>query len=284
MEVTMIRQSLYGLGAALLALFAFPGPLTASATTTAAADYQTVAVTNGGTISGRVVLEGELPPPRLFPVVLYPFGPYCERNAEIYDGHGHIRLTEFRTGKNGGLQDVVVAIEGVKAGKPFAPITASIESKGCQFLPFLNIVQDHGTLNLNNDDPLLHNSQIYQSDKGNIILNVPMAPNSKSTQTILFEKHHHIYQMICGMHEFMQTWGFAVDNPYYARVDQNGRFTIDGIPPGQYKLIVWHVHTEPIEREITVAPNSKTTMNFKFEADQVKLPHYETQEKFRVGS
>jgi plastocyanin len=280
----MGRYHLLGLSTLLLALMGMPAPLTAStATPSTAAPYQTVAVTNGGSISGRVVLEGELPPPRLFPVVLYPFGPYCERNTNIYDGKGHIRLAEFRTGKDNGLQDVVVAIEGIKAGKPFEPITASIQSKGCQFLPFVNVVQNGGTLNMTNEDPLLHNSQIYQSDKGNIILNVPMAPNSKSTHTLVFEKNHHIYQMICGMHEFMQTWGYAVDNPYYARVDQNGRFTIDGIPPGTYKLIAWHVHVQPIEREITVKPNGKSTVNFEFDAGEVELPHYETQEKFRVG-
>lgn len=277
----MGRHYMLGLGAALLALVAMPASLTTAST---ASTYQTMAVTNGGSISGQVLLEGTPPPARLFPVVLYPFGPYCERNTEIYDGQGHIRLSEFQTGKNGGLQDVIIAIEGVKAGKPFAPITASVRAKDCQFLPFVNIVQNGGTLNMTNEDPLLHNSQIYQSDKGNIILNVPMAPNSKSTHTIEFEKHHHIYQMICGMHEFMQTWGFAVDNPYYARVDQNGRFTIDGIPPGTYKVIAWHVHIEPIEREITVTANGRTTVNFEFEADEVKLPHYETQEKFRVGS
>jgi plastocyanin len=277
----MGRHYLLGLGAVLLVLIGVPASLAASTT---AAMYQPMAVTNGGSISGRVMLDGTPPPARLFPVVLYPFGPYCEKNTNIYDGKGHIRLAEFHTAKDGGLQDVVVAIEGITAGKPFAPITASVRSKGCQFLPFVNIVQDGGTLNMTNEDPLLHNSQIYQSDKGNIILNVPMAPNSKSTHTVVFEKNHHIYQMICGMHEFMQTWGFAVDNPYYARVDQNGRFTIDGIPPGKYKVIAWHVHIHPIEREITVKANGQTTVNFEFEADEVKLPHYETQEKFRVGS
>jgi len=262
-----------------MAVVAAPAALAASMNN----DYHTIAVTNGGSLSGQVVLAGALPPARLFPVVLYPFGPYCEKNKDIYDGQGHIRLTEFRTGQNGGLQDVVVAIEGVKAGKPFTPVTANIRSKDCQFLPFLNIVQNHGTVTMTNEDPLLHNSQIYQSDKGNIILNVPMAPDSKSTQTVVFEKHHHIYQMICGMHEFMQTWGFSVDNPYYARADQDGRFTIDGIPPGTYKVIVWHVHVPPIEQEITVAPNSNTTLNVTVDAAQVKLPHYETQEQFRVG-
>jgi Polysaccharide lyase family 4, domain II len=276
----MVRRNLLGLSTALLALLIMPGPITAATTTT----YQTKAVTHGGTLSGRVTLEGTPPPARVFPIVLYPFGPYCKRNTGLYDGQGHIRVTEFRTGPNGGLRDVIVAIEGVKAGKPFEPITATVRAKDCEFLPFVNVVQNQGALKVENEDPILHNSQVYQSEKGNIILNVPMAPNSTSDHTINFEKHHRIYQMICGMHEFMQTWGYAVDNPYYAKVDDQGRFTIDQIPPGKYKVIAWHAHIEPIEREITVKADGRVTVNFEFEADEVKLPHYETQEKFRVGS
>jgi len=67
-------------------------------------------------------------------------------------------------------------------------------------------------------------------------------------------------------------------------VDQNGRFTIDQIPPGRYKVVAWHAHIQPIEREITVKADGRVTVDFEFEADEVKLPHYETQEKFRVGS
>ena len=53
----------------------------------AAFAYEGVSVKNGGTITGRVTLEGEIPTPRLFHLVLYPFGPFCEKRDS--DGKGN---------------------------------------------------------------------------------------------------------------------------------------------------------------------------------------------------
>jgi hypothetical protein len=245
--------------------------------------YRTISVVDGGTLTGQVTMKGEPPSPRLFPAALYPFGPFCTKNTAILDEKGHFRLPEFRVGTGGGLKDVIVVIEGITSGKPFKPVVADVVSKDCEFFPFVNIVQYHGALRIKNDDPLIHNSQLYQSEKGNVILNVPMPPNSDETYTIAFEKGKRVYQMICGMHEYMQTWGFAVDNPYYARVDDQGRFTIDKIPPGRYHVIAWHPHIQMIEREMMVPANGDINLNFEFDAGKVELPQYERQEKFRVG-
>jgi hypothetical protein len=245
-------------------------------------EYEEITVTDGGTLTGKVTLKGPVPEPRIFPLVLYPFGPYCGKNERISDGHGNARISEFSVGPDGGLKNVVVAVEEVKRGKPFEPITANIVVKGCEFLPFVSVVQNHGKFTVKNEDPVLHNSQLYQSEKGNLLLTVPIMPNSFGTYPIEFEKGKRIYQMICGMHEFMQTWGYAIDNPYYAITDQNGRFTIDDLPPGEYEVTLWSPHFRKIEREFTVKAKQTTVLDVEFDSSTVKRPHYETQEQFRI--
>lgn len=245
--------------------------------------YEEAVVTDGGTVTGKVTLKGAVPEPRIFPLALYPFGPYCNKNKLISDGKGNVRISEFSVAADGGMKDVVVTVEEVKRGKPFKPIVANLVAKDCEFLPFVSIVQHSGTFVMKNEDPIIHNAQLYQAEKGNLLLTVPNPPNSTGTFPIHFEKHKKIYQMICGMHEFMQTWGYAVDNPYYALSDANGNFTIDQLPPGKYEVIAWRPHFKPIEREITVSPNKAVSLDFEFDASTVKRPHYETQEKFRIG-
>lgn len=248
----------------------------------AAFGYEEAAVTNGGTITGKVSLKGAVPEPRVFPLALYPFGPYCNKNKLISDGKGNVRISEFSVAADGGMKDVVVAVEEVKRGKPFKPIVAKLVAKDCEFLPFVSIVQNNGTFVMKNEDPIIHNAQLYQAEKGNLLLTVPNPPHSTGTFPIHFEKHKRIYQMICGMHEFMQTWGFAVDNPYYALSDADGNFSIDQLPPGEYEVIAWRPHFKPIEKEITVTANKTVSINFDFDSSVVKRPHYETQEKFRI--
>lgn len=245
--------------------------------------YEEIDINNGGTISGKVTLKGPIPDARVFPAVLYPFGPFCQKNRVISDGKGHIFLKDVVMGPDQGLKDVVVAIEGVARGKHFEPIVANILVKDCEFSPFVSVVQNHSTFTMKNEDPVLHNSQLYQAEKGNVILNVPIPPNSTDTHPIHFEKNKRIYKMICGMHEFMQTWGFAVDNPYYVLTDRNGRFMIDELPPGTYKVIVWHPTFKPIEREITVKAGKTILLNFEFDSGEVERSPYETQKQFRIG-
>ena len=244
--------------------------------------YEEARVLDGGTLTGKVILDGPVPEPRIFPLALYPFGPFCEKNKAISDGHGGVRISEFKVGPDKGMEDVVIAVLDVKKGKPFRAIGANLVARDCEFLPFVSIVQNHGTFVMKNEDPIIHNAQLYQSEKGNLLLTVPNPPHSTGTFQIHFEKHKKIYQMICGMHEFMQTWGYAVDNPYYALTDSDGKFTIDGLPPGEYEVIAWRPHFKPIEREITVSGHQTVSVGFAFDARTVKRPHYETQEKFRI--
>src|SRR3990172_13108188 len=68
--------------------------------------YEEVDVRNGGAIAGKVRLNGPIPEPRVFPLVLYPFGPFCKK---ISDGKGHIVLEEFIVETGGRLPDPLVA-------------------------------------------------------------------------------------------------------------------------------------------------------------------------------
>lgn len=79
----------------------------------------------------------------------------------------------------------------------------------------------------------------------------------------------------------------VVPHPYYAVTDENGRFELTDVPPGQYQIVAWHegwkllreeaafdVLTEhkvrrPIfsdpktwEKPVTVAPDETAVINF----------------------
>lgn len=97
-----------------------------------ASGYTEVEVSSGGTITGKVILKGTEPPVRVFPLVLYPFGPFCKM---ISDGEGNVIVQEFIVGADGGMQDAVVAVVGVEEGKPFPPIQPRFASENCMFHP-----------------------------------------------------------------------------------------------------------------------------------------------------
>ncbi len=264
--------------------------------------YDEIEVKNGGSITGRVVLDGPIPEPRVFPLVQFPFGPFCKK---ISDGSGLVYIQEFNVDSDGGMQDAVVAVQNVQRGKPFPPIKNEFVSVNCMFHPadvpdseqfevhegmlhhvhpLVGVMQNHQPLTVVNQDPIIHNGQVFQKEKGNIVLNFPLPVSDQPRGGVLhFDKGRRIAQMICGMHEFMQTWGWMVDNPYYAKTKKGGEFTIDQLPPGTYRVTAWHPHMKPLEKEVIVPANGTVSIHFEFDSRQVVRPHYETQEKFRVG-
>ena len=68
------------------------------------------------------------------------------------------------------------------------------------------------------------------------------------------------------MHPYMQSWGYAIDNPYYAVTNLNGSFAIGDLPAGIYRIKAWHPILGAEERELTVKPNETVSLDLSFGA------------------
>ena len=242
--------------------------------------YQEVEVKNGGTIQGKATLIGKMPFPRIYHLILFPNIDMC---AEIdTDDEMNRVLDDFKVSPDGGLKDVVVTIQHVDAGKPFNKEPINIVAENCKFLPDVSIIRQGETFKVDNLDAVMHNSQVYQKERGKILLNIPIPAEEVSDGKITFKKHYKIMQMICGMHEFMQTWGYRVQNPYYSQTKIDGNFKIDNIPPGEYKLTAWHYLMKKQTQKIKIAAGETVDLSFVFNADKVVRPFYETMKSGRI--
>ena len=113
-------------------------------------------------------------------------------------------------------------------------------------------------------------------------MNIPIPAEEVTDGKITFKKKYKIMQMICGMHEFMQTWGYRVQNPYYAQTKIDGNFKIDNIPPGEYKVTAWHYLIKRKSQKVKIAAGEILDLNFEFDADKVIRPFYETIKSGRI--
>ena len=242
--------------------------------------YQEMEVTNGGSIQGKATMIGEMPYPRVYHLILFPNIDMC---AEVdTDDEMNRVLDDFKISEDGGLKDVVITLEHVEAGKPFNKKPILIDSEDCKFTPDVNAVRQGEAFQVNNLDAVMHNSQVYQAERGKIIQNLPVPPEEVTDGKVTFQKKFKIFQMICGMHEFMQTWGYRVQNPYYFITKLGGEFKIDNIPPGDYNLHAWHYLMKPQNQRIHVAKNGTIDVNFEFDAGKVARPLYETIKSGRI--
>ncbi|MDR4495659.1 MAG: carboxypeptidase-like regulatory domain-containing protein [Nitrospirales bacterium] len=218
--------------------------------------YESITVTNGGAISGKVKLDGQEPPPLAYNLTLNNDTEFCGR---ISTGTGWRIVDEFQVGPDSGLANTVVFLEGVYQGKPFPETPpATITTQDCMFTPALTVVRDQQLINIINMDPIVHDVQVYETASfgPKIMFHRPLRlnpfhpkhllkdhvhePGEPMVDTLQFTHGRRLLFLECGFHAYMQTWGVAVNNPYYAVTDNEGNFSITDIPEGVYQLIAWH--------------------------------------------
>ena len=262
--------------------------------------YEEVPVSDGGTLQGMVKLIGKVPKPKGYNLVTLPDAVYCGR---ISTGTGWRLLQPFVIGPNGGFKNVVIYIEELRKGKPFDYAPPRIEAIDCKFEPYITIVRDKHDIEVVNKDPVFHDIQGYETSKfgARVLFNVPLPMSKKLrkaelmagktvkdragkvlTQHIKMGKQRNLFVMQCGFHAYMESWGFAVKNPYYALSTKDGSYAISDIPPGTYKVQVWHPMVNK-EYTVTIEPNGTTDLLIDIDAPKGRLYANEVSEGTRFG-
>lgn len=227
--------------------------------------YESAPVVEGATVRGTVTFLGTVPAPKEFELRRYLDHEYCR---QLSDGHGYRIMRELTVRSDGGLKDVLVMVEGVERGKPFPFTDAKVEANLCQFVPFVTVVGDKRLITIVNRDPVPHDIQGYAFDQtgGDMVFYRPSLEAEGTTDTVQLVNGRRVFSMQCSMHPYMQSWGYAIDHPYFSVTDAAGSFSIQDIPPGKYRLKVWHPILGMREQALTVAANERVSLELWFQA------------------
>jgi uncharacterized membrane protein len=68
----------------------------------------------------------------------------------------------------------------------------------------------------------------------------------------------------CDAHPWMRAYIYSSRHPYVAITDASGNFEIKDIPPGKYKVRVWHEGFEEVSKEVEVKAGGVSDMNVTF--------------------
>ena len=164
------------------------------------------------------------------------------------------------------MEDVVVSIEGVRYAandsKAPAPADLVLNQKDLTFVPHVLAVPSGATVTFRNEDTVLHN--VHSSSTINPAFNFAMMKGTKKTVTF---EHPEVVPIQCNVHSEMHATILVKDNPFFARPDRDGRFTIAGVPPGTYTVRAWHERAGTAEQPVTIAGGGTATANLALGAD-----------------
>jgi len=151
-----------------------------------------------------------------------------------------------------------------------ALLGATIKMRGREFVPHVRTVLVGGSVAFPNQDPFSHN----------VFSNAAAAPfdlglyRRGRSRSATFPKAG-VYPIYCNIHSKMVSFVVAVPTPFVAQVGPDGRFSIDGAPPGDYVLHVWHECAgAEVAREITVPDGGLSGLHVVLDARAyVPAPH-----------
>jgi plastocyanin len=228
-----------------------PPPPPASAVN-AIGGYEVTAVADGGSLTGTVTVSGPIPK---LPVRKIGKDPQVCGTASR-------ESQKLMVNGNGRLRNAVVIVQGVKRGKamPAAAQNAEIDQNKCEYTPHVQVMAVNTEIALKNSDPILHNIQFFEGD--NSLFNIAQPVQGQVNKKKL-EKAGMIY-VECAVHGWMQGQVAVVDNPYYAVTDQDGKFSITDLPPGKYRVKIWHEYLGESTQEVTVMAKADTPLNMDF--------------------
>lgn len=225
------------------------------ATPTYAAKYKVTTVTDGGTITGKVTFKGKDPAPTIYPIT---------KDNNVC-GTGDRKIDYVKVNK-GALNDSVVYLTKVKAGKKFDPIKGNINQDKCTFIPFLSVMTNNQNMGAKNSDPVLHNIHTYEmiGRSKKTIMNISQPKQGAVTNKKIKLKRGAAMKLECDAHDFMHGFVFVAKNPYYAVVAKDGSFSIKDVPAGKYKINAWHGTLGIKKGKVEVKANGTVTMNFEY--------------------
>ena len=186
-------------------------------------------------LKGRAIFEGTAPP--VEKVEVKSDIPTCGSEKEVQ---------KLVLGANRGVANAVVKIIGVQG--TLETKKGTLDQVNCEFIPHVQVLPVESTLILTSSDPVLHNSHGFYED-GSTAFNIAVPIMGMEVSQKLTQEG--IIKLRCDAgHAWMSAYVVVTAEPFYALTDADGNFTIEGIPPGDYEVEVWHEwlgkHREPV--------------------------------------
>jgi len=218
-------------------------------------------VATAGSVQGEVSFEGTPPPPTPLNMESEPSclaqydDPPVREDVRVRDG----RLAEVFVYVKEGLEDMAF---------PLPAESVLIDQEGCRYVPRVSGAMTNQTITLRNSDGLLHN--INASPQVNRPFNISQPVNMDTERT--FPLPEVMIPLRCDVHGWMGAYVGIVPHPYHAVTGDNGAFSLDQLPPGEYLLEAWHPTLGSAEERVTVTTGETATVSFTFSGGSASRP------------
>ncbi len=206
-----------------------------------------------GRIHGVVRFAGT--PPKPEPVAL---------NAECsHVASEPVVIESLLVSPDGALQNVLVHVKsGLEAWEfPVPSEPAVLDQKGCRYVPHGLVMRAGQTLQIHTSDPVVHNVNL--SSRKNGLTNKAQLPGDKAIEFKMKRPENGV-NVRCDIHPWMGALVHVLEHPKHALTGADGRFTLEGLPPGKYVVEAVHEKLGSKETVVDVGAKGDVATDFSF--------------------
>jgi plastocyanin len=161
------------------------------------------------------------------------------------------------------LQNAYIRVVSGLGDRIFAPPADELrmDQRGCIFVPHLLAARANQVIAFTSSDPVVHNVRTIARD--NPRFNVSMSGRGRTVKR--FFPKPEIIQVRCDIHAWMSAYIAVSEHPFRAVTDEDGSFTIEGLPAGTFEIEAWHEALGSSRQKITLGEAERRTVEFSFE-------------------
>lgn len=167
--------------------------------------------------------------------------------------------------ENGRLRDVIVYVSGgLPPGAypvPSQPVT--IEQVGCWYKPHVLALMVGQPLEVVNGDDTMHN--IHGRPAKNKSFNFSQ-PSKGMKRQVVFDTPELPIPVKCDVHGWMSAFLGVFPDPFHSVSQEDGSYTISGLPAGMYQVTAWHEKEGTQTTQVTVTAGETKQVDFAFGA------------------
>lgn len=168
----------------------------------------------------------------------------AEAEASMAETGGIAGTLKIEGQKHNG--NAVVYLQG-REGKKRDTKDHTMWQKEKQFSPQVLVVQKGDAVKFPNGDKIFHNvfsiSRPARFDLG--------LYKSGDSKTVTFKRHGSV-DVYCNIHPLMVGKILVTDNIHFFQTNKDGKYTLEGVPVGDYKLTVWHPDAKSVAVDVTI--------------------------------
>jgi plastocyanin len=162
------------------------------------------------------------------------------------------------------LHDFVVYVDGLTITNTTSPTnvqavtTTKVAQHSAVFSPHILPAMAGTKVEWPNNDDIFHNVFSMSDAKQ---FDLDLYKDNPPDKFVVFDQPGKV-DVYCSIHANMHCVVLVLPNPYFAKTDADGHYTITNVPPGKYKLKAWHERVPADSREITVPETGVTNVDF----------------------